>query len=108
MTPADDSTGFAQAAFAIASGPRKTMAAVRTLFTTEHAYDAGLAGFYGPTDPGVDGGFSVTFDGRDSIPSVVLNGSDGEITVSGADAILQLAQALVEAATLANRMAVQS
>lgn len=78
---------------------------VRTLFTTEHAFDAGLAGFDGPTEPGTDGGFSVTFDGRHSIPSVVLQGSDGEIVITGWAAIQQACNALMDAEKLARRMA---
>ena len=82
-------------------------AAVRTLFTTEHAYDAGVAGFDGPTEPGTDGGFSVLFDGRDSIPCVVLSGSDGEITVCGYFAIRELASAIMEAERMAARQALK-
>lgn len=87
--------------------PLRQIAAVRTLFTTEHAYDAGVAGFDGPTEPGTDGGFSVLFDGRHSIPSVVLNGSDGEITVSGYEAIRELANALLAAEKMAARQALK-
>ena len=85
--------------------PFRETAAVRTLFTTEHAYDAGVAGFDGPTEPGTDGGFSVMFDGRGSIPSVVLLGSDGQIEVCGYTAIRELANALLKAEQIAARMA---
>ena len=77
---------------------------VRTLFTTESAFDAELAGFDGQTEPGFDGGFSVVFDGRHSIPCVTLQGSDGEIEVTGWKAITQLCTALMEAEQMARRM----
>ena len=78
-------------------------ASVRTLFTTQHACDAELAGFDTPVMPGEDGGFSVTFDGRHSPPSVVINGSDGEIEVTGWAAISQLTTALMKAEAMARR-----
>lgn len=77
-------------------------ASVRTLFTTEHRFDAEMAGFDGSTEPGVDGGFSVTFDGRGDIASVQIVLSDGE--VCGRAAIRQLADALLKADALAERM----
>lgn len=82
--------------------PFRAPAAVRTLLTTEHPYDAGVCGFDGPTPPGVDGGFAVTFDGRD-VPTVIINGSDGEVSICGAGAIEALANALLQAESLANR-----
>lgn len=77
---------------------------VRTLFTTAHRFDAEMAGFDFPCEPGTDGGFSVTFDGRGGIASVILNGSDGQIEVCGRAAIRQLADALLKADALAERM----
>ncbi len=84
--------------------PPGTSASFRTLFTTEHAFDAHLAGFDGPTEPGVDGGFAVHFDGRGEIPSVIINGSDGQVEVCGVDAIMQLTDALMKAEALARGM----
>ena len=76
--------------------------AVRVLFTSSHSYDAGIAGFDYPTEPGYDGGFSVTFDGRFSIPTVQLTPADGE--VCGLAAIKALRQALQDAEKMAERM----
>lgn len=92
----------AAAAIILPAHARRQAQSVRTLFTSEHAYDAGVAGFDGPTEPGMDGGFSVTFDGRGSIPSVSLQLSDGE--VCGVEAIQALADALSEAVKMARRM----
>ena len=77
--------------------------AVRTLFDTAHSFDAGAAGYDCPTPP-EEGGFRVVFDGRHGIPSVILNGSDGEIVVTGIQAIHELADALLDAEKMANRM----
>jgi hypothetical protein len=84
--------------------PRTSGACFRTLFTTEHEFDAHLAGFDGPTPPGQDGGFAVHFDGRGEIPSVVIVGSDGQVEVCGVDAIMQLTDALMKAEQLVRAM----
>lgn len=114
MPPADGTTPAPQSAFmalaeqiVLGQAPphaRRQAQSVRTLFTTEHAFDAGVAGFDGPCEPGTDGGFSVTFDGRWSQPSVVMNGSDGQIEVVGFQAIRELRKALEAAEKLAERM----
>lgn len=75
---------------------------VETLFTTRHAFDAGLAGFDGPTDP-EDGGFEVVFSAL-GIPSVTIYGQEGEVTVCGFAAIHQLADAMLSAKKAAARM----
>lgn len=81
---------------------RQTSASVRTLFTTAHRYDAGLAGFDGPVEPGVDGGFSVTFDGRGSVPAVEVILSDG--FVYGYEAVRELGMAITKAELLCAAM----
>lgn len=102
--PADDATFLPIAAQIVTPySPVREMASVRTLFTTEHPCDAEAAGFEEPCAPGFDGGFSVTFDGR-CIPSVVINGSDGEVAVVGYHAIAQLAEAAEAARRMAARM----
>jgi hypothetical protein len=104
----DDAPSFLHAAVEIVAPSRRAAArqqmARRTLFDTRHAADAGFAGYDGPTDPD-EGGFAVEFDGCGPIPSVVVSGSDGEITVCGAAALQQLAEALGDAAVMARRMA---
>lgn len=100
--PADGNLSPALSAVLVQASKRQT-ASVRTIFTTEHPHDAELAGFDFATPAGTDGGFSVTYDGRHSIPSVILNGSDGEIEVTGWQAIEQLATALMEAGAMARR-----
>lgn len=99
MPPADGSQG--------AKIATREPANFRTLFTTEHRSDAEDAGFDFACDPGTDGGFAVHFDGRHSIPSVVLNGSDGQIEVCGWRAISELASALIKADLMARRMSGQ-
>jgi len=75
----------------------------RTLFSTLNHDDAICAGFEeAEFELGEEGGFEVHFDGRGMFPKVVLNLADGEVV--GADAILQLAQALTTAAKMAARM----
>ena len=76
------------------------MQAVRTIFSTEHPYDASLAGFDGPCEPGSEG-FSVTFDGRWSVGSAQILLTDNEVT--GAAALEQLGLAILEAAKMARR-----
>ena len=87
----------------IARSQIRSQAAISTIYDTAHSFDAGRAGYDGPTAP-EEGGFRVVFDGRHSIPSVVLNGSDGEITVTGYEAIRELANALLDAERKAARM----
>lgn len=81
---------------------RRQPAAFRTLFTTEARYDAGTAGFDHACEPGRDGGFAVHFDGRGSIPSVIING-DGEVQVCGLEAMRALSDALLDALKLGER-----
>lgn len=100
-------TAARQSFFHEAGRPVPTLrgsAAFRTLFTTEHASDAEDAGFDYACEPGTDGGFAVHFDGRHSIPSVILNGSDGQIEISGWRAISELCSALMKADAMARRM----
>jgi hypothetical protein len=99
--PADDASHFAHVAFGITAPPRLTTLPVRTLFTTENRYDAGVAGFDGPAEPGCDGGFSIMFDGR-SVPSVELVLSDNQI--AGLAAIREARKALQVAEAMAERM----
>lgn len=83
---------------------RREPAAFRTVFTTEHRYDAGVAGFDGPRDPGEDGGFSVHFDGRSSIPSLIINGGS-EVSIDGLAAMQAFADAVLDAVKMARRQA---
>jgi len=83
---------------------RREPAAFRTIFTTEARYDATTAGFDFACEPGTDGGFAVHFDGRGSIPSVIMNGSDGQIEVCGLQAMEALSDALLDALQMARRM----
>lgn len=82
---------------------RREPAAFRTIFTTEHRFDAGVAGFDYACEPGTDGGFAVHFDGRHSTPSVIMNGSDGQIEVCGLQAMEALSDALLDACKMARR-----
>lgn len=103
----DDAPSFLHAAAHIVAPTRRAAVrqqmARRTLFDTRNPADAGFAGYDGPTDPD-EGGFAVEFDGCGAIPSIVLNGSDGEITIVGAAAIAQLTEALLDATHMARRM----
>ena len=83
-----------------ALSPFRNMASVRTIFDTRHPYDASLAGFDGPCEPGSEG-FSVTFDGRWSVPTAQILLTDNEVI--GAAALEQLDQAILEAAKMARR-----
>jgi len=85
----------------------REQAAFRTLFTTEHRFDAGVAGFDYPCEPGTDGGFAVHFDARHSIPTLVINGSDGEVQITGLAAIQAFVGAAMDAERMARRMAGQ-
>lgn len=76
----------------------------RTLFTTAEHSDAVSAGFERATDPGQDGGFAIHFDSRHSIASVVINGSDGEVTITGYHAIREAANALLAAEKAASQL----
>lgn len=76
----------------------------RTLLTTEHRYDAGAAGFDHACAPGEAGGFAVHFDGRGSIPSLIING-DGEVQIDGLAAIDAFVDAVLSARKMAARMA---
>lgn len=78
--------------------------AFRTLFTTEHSFDAKSAGFDGATEVGTDGGFAAHFDGRGSLPSLVINGSDGEVVITGFRAIRAFVEAVQRAEEMAFRM----
>jgi len=78
-------------------------AAFRTIFTTEARYDAGTAGFDHACAPGEDGGYAVHFDGRGSIPSLIVNG-DGEVQIHGLAAIEAFLDAVMDAASRARRM----
>lgn len=80
--------------------PFRAPAAVRTLLDTAHGYDAHLCGFDGPT-PVEEGGYRVVYDERGDIPSVEITIPDGQ--VCGAGAIEALANALLQAESLANR-----
>ena len=101
-------TAFSQAAFAIVaplSAPRQTMQAFRTLFTTMNMDDAIAAGFdHAEREFGEDGGFEVHFDGRGSLPTVTLNGIDGEVSITGLAAITEARKALEGAEAMARRM----
>jgi hypothetical protein len=102
--PADDAPAFLLAAAEIVALPKaRSHQSVETLFDTAHAFDAGSAGYDGPTDTD-DGGFRVVFDGRWNQPQVILNGQDGEITITGYSAIKCLTDALMDAEKKAKRM----
>lgn len=102
---ADDAPSFLHAAFAIAAPPRRDRQAFSLIFTTQDHSDAICAGFErAEHELGEDGGFSVAFDGRGSIPTVVLNGCDGEISVVGHHAIKALAEACAEGLRMSERM----
>ena len=81
----------------------------RTLFTTLDHSDAICAGHDCAEQVlGEDGGFSVDFDGRGAIPSVVLTGVEGEVHITGLRAIREARKALEAAELLALRMVGQS
>lgn len=78
---------------------------VRTILDTSDAFDAHLMGYDGPRDPVEDAeGLRVTWDGRWSIPSVILNGPDGQISIDGLCAIEAALDALMKAASYARKM----
>jgi len=93
----------AAARLQIAAAPR-SLQPVRTLLDSSHRFDAGRMGYDGPTQIDEPGGLRVVFDGRYSVPTVILNGPDGEIEICGLSAISQLAQALEDAESMAQRM----
>lgn len=83
----------------------RTTAAYRVLFDSSHPFDAGLAGYDGPTSPEHDGaGFRVVFNGSEAKPEVLITGPDGSVEIYGHAAIKQLTDALMTAEQLALRM----
>ena len=78
-------------------------AAFRTLLDTAHRYDAGVCGYDQPAQPGEPDHLAVHFDGRGSIPSLIING-DGEVQIHGLAAIEAFLDAVMDAASRARRM----
>ncbi len=71
------------------------------LFTTAEWSDAILAGFDSPTEPGQDGGFSISVeDDASRFATLVINGSDGEVKIVGHEAIKQAVEAFNKAARI--------
>lgn len=105
----DDAPSFLNAARAvvmpITAPPRTDRQNFSLIFTSQDHADAISAGFErAEHELGEDGGFSVAFDGRGAVPTEVLNGSDGEITVCGHHAIRELAEACSKALAMSARM----
>lgn len=94
---ADDAQSFFQPAAESVSGPAVTprQVQVRTLIDSTSAYDADVLGM-DVMEP-CEGGLLVTYDGRYSVPSVVLNGPDGTVEITGLSALQALSNAFLKA-----------
>lgn len=87
----------------MATSPARSPAAHRAhvLLDTNEPYDAWKTGRDGPEDYHDGQGLRVAYDGEGTIPSVTLNGPDGQIDLTGIAEIEAVAAALQQGCTLA-------
>lgn len=72
------------------------------LLDTNDRYDAWNTGRDGPEDYR-EGGLKIAYDGAGSIPQIILNGCDGEVSLTGIAEIKAAETALREGRELADK-----
>ena len=76
------------------NSPRSIVQRELILLDTEDPFDAGITGRDGPESPKDGLGLRIVFDGTGTIPSITINGPDGEIELCGLAEIRAVADAL--------------